>query len=297
MVTSSKRMSHLREHLFVLPGVVFILIFMVFPILYNLYLSFHNVTLMNFKGTHSFIGFQNFATVFRDPLLPIAVKNTFLFATVSVIAKFTIGFVLALFFNREFPGRNAIRSLSLIAYMMPTIITSTIFIFLFSGDYGWINYILRSLGLIQEPILWLGDARTSLLSLILVNVWVSVPFNMVVLLSGLQTLPEHLYEAARIDGANRLKQFAHITLPLLRPTILILLMLNVIYTFKVFDTVYIMTGGGPVNSSTVLPYYAYKLSFITYEFSLGSTVSVIMFGILVVFAAVYLAFIRKEEQM
>src|SRR5690606_2630297 len=130
------------------------------------------------------------------------------------------------------------------------------------------------------PIYWLSDSATALYSTIIANIWVGIPFNMIILLGGLQSLPLHLYEAAKIDGANRWQQFVRITWPLLKPTIYILLMLGIIYTFKVFDLIFMMTGGGPVNASTVFPLYAYRLAFIQFEFSLGATVASFMFLLL-----------------
>ncbi|TDF93195.1 carbohydrate ABC transporter permease [Paenibacillus piri] len=290
------RWSRVSNYTFVLPGVLFMICFLVFPILYNLWISFQNVTLMNLKGDHDFVGFSNYAAMFKDELFRISFRNSAVFTVGSIGLQFVIGFALALFFNRKFPGRDIMRSLMLLAWMLPIVITGTLFKWMFSGDHGIFNHILQTAGLLDKPKFWLTDESTSLLGTVFANIWVGIPFNMVILLSGLQSLPGHLYEAAKIDGASRLNQFAYITLPLLRPTILVLLMLGIIYTFKVFDLIYIMTGGGPVNASTVFPLYAYRLAFTNFEFSLGATVASFMFLILMVLAAGYLWLMRKEEQ-
>ncbi|OQP13037.1 carbohydrate ABC transporter permease, partial [Geobacillus zalihae] len=182
----------------------------------------------------------------------------------------------------------------LIAWMTPIVITATLFKWLFSSDYGIFNYLLMNLGIIDQPIDWLTEKGTALYTTIIANIWIGIPFNMIILLSGLQSLPKELYEAARIDGAGRIRQFVYITLPLMKPTIMILLMLGIIYTFKVFDLIFIMTGGGPVNASTVLPLYAYKLAFIQFDFSSGAVVASIMFIILLLLSSIYLWLIRKE---
>jgi multiple sugar transport system permease protein len=281
---------------FVLPGVSFMVCFLIFPILYNLFISFQNVTLMNLKGEHDFVGWSNYAVMFKDELFRTSFQNSAIFTAGSIAAQFCIGFALALFFNRSFPGRDVMRSLMLLAWMMPIVITATLFKWMFSGDHGIFNHILQTAGLLDKPKFWLSEDNTALLGTVIANIWVGIPFNMVILLSGLQSLPEHLYEAARIDGASRLRQFTNITLPLLRPTILVLIMLGIIYTFKVFDLIYIMTAGGPVNATTVFPLYAYRLAFTNFEFSQGATVASFMFFVLMALASVYLWLVRKEEK-
>ncbi|MGG4047448.1 carbohydrate ABC transporter permease [Paenibacillus favisporus] len=283
------------RYLFVLPVILFLLVFIVFPIVYNLILSFQNVTVYNFKGHHAFAGLASYIKTFKDPVFYTALGNSVLFTVLSLVFQFSIGFALALFFNSSFPGRGLMRSLMLLAWMLPVVITASVFQWMLNGDYGVVNYILQSLGIIHEPHSWLSENGTALLSTIVANIWVGIPFNMIILLSGLQGLPEQLYEAAKLDGAGKMLQFRHITLPLMRPTILILLMLGIINTFKVFDMIFIMTAGGPVNSSNVLPIYAYQLSFTKFQFSQGASVSMIMFAILTVLAVIYLRMSSKEE--
>jgi multiple sugar transport system permease protein len=291
-----RRWKHWSNYMFILPGALFVLCFLVFPIFYNFLLSFQNVTFMNLNGEHEFVGWKNYITIFQDPVFPISFKNSIIFTIGSMIFQFIIGFALALFFNRKFPGSYLMRSLILLGWMMPIVITGTLFKWMLSGDSGVFNHLLLSIGIIEKPISWLIEENTALVGTIIANIWIGVPFNMIIILAGLQGLPKNLYEAAKIDGASRLRQFVHITLPLMRPTILILIMLVIIYTFKVFDLIFVMTGGGPINATTIFPLYAYKLAFTNYELSLGSTVSSIMFCILLIFASIYLWLMRKEEQ-
>jgi len=292
----SKKLKNWTAYLFVIPSIIFICVFMLFPIAYNLIISFQNVTIMNLAGEREFVGWLNYINIFKDVNFTVSLKNSFLFTGLCIVFQFVIGFGFALFFNQKFPGRDLMRSLMLLAWMFPIVITATLFKWMLSNDYGIVNYVLLSIGIIDQPIHWLTESSTSLLGTIIGNVWIGIPFNMIILLSALQALPEDLYEAAKIDGANYLQRFIHITLPLLRPTILILLMLGIVYTFKVFDLIFIMTAGGPVNSSTVLPLYAYQLAFQQFEFSAGAAVASIMFVILSIFAGIYLWMIRKEEQ-
>lgn len=292
----SKSLSKWTSYFFVIPSLVFIGLFMLFPIAYNLIISFQNVTIMNLAGEREFVGLLNYINIFKDINFTVSMKNSFVFTTACLLFQFIIGFAFALFYNQKFPGRDLMRSLMLLAWMLPIVITATLFKWMLSNDYGIINYVLLTIGMIDQPIHWLTEADTSLVGTVIGNVWVGIPFNMIILLSALQSLPDDLYEAAKIDGANRIQRFIHITIPLLKPTILILLMLGIVYTFKVFDLIFIMTAGGPVNSSTVLPLYAYQLAFQKFEFSMGAAVATVMFVILSVFASIYLWMIRKEEQ-
>ncbi|WP_374717303.1 carbohydrate ABC transporter permease [Geobacillus thermodenitrificans] len=282
------------DYFFVIPSLLFIFAFLIFPILYNIIISFQDVTIMNLHGEKNFVGLENYSKVIDSSEFSSSLYNSFKFTLICILFQFIIGFALALFFNINFPGRNIMRSLLLIAWMTPIVITATLFKWLFSSDYGIFNYLLMNLGIIDQPIDWLTEKGTALYTTIIANIWIGIPFNMIILLSGLQSLPKELYEAARIDGAGRIRQFVYITLPLMKPTIMILLMLGIIYTFKVFDLIFIMTGGGPVNASTVLPLYAYKLAFIQFDFSSGAVVASIMFIILLLLSSIYLWLIRKE---
>lgn len=294
-IRRKNRLSVFSNYLFLMPTILFLCIFVLFPMIYNIVLSFQNVNIYNLKGEHSFIGFTNYLTTLKDPVFYTSLENSVIFTVCSIFFQFTIGFALALFFNKKFPGRNLFRSLMLLAWMMPMVITASVFQWMLSGDYGVINYILMQLGIISEPQSWLSNHSTALMMTIVANVWVGIPFNMIILLSGLQGLPEQLYEAAKLDGANRFTQFRNITLPLMKPTILVLMMLGLIYTFKVFEIIFIMTAGGPIHSSTVLPIYAYQLSFTTFEFSQGAAVSMIMVLLLTIIAVFYLRAMNKEE--
>src|SRR5699024_2130129 len=223
-INPEKNKTTLANHFFILPGVVFILAFLIFPLLYNLVLSFKDVTLLNLKSGSKSVGISNYIEIFSDPVFYISLKNTAIFTVASIFFQFVIGFALALGLNKNFPGRNVFRALLLLGWMIPIIITGTIYKWMFSGDTGVFNFILEYLGLIDSSIYWLTSESFALLGVTIANIWIGIPFNMLILLAGLQGLPKQLYEAAKIDGASKLKQFIFITLPLMRPSILILLM-------------------------------------------------------------------------
>lgn len=293
-----KGKTWLTEYSFVAPAFLFLIVFMAYPVLYNFILSIQDVKISNLvSGDAAFCGLQNYIAVFKDPYFKKAFFNTIIFMAVCLSFQFIFGMLLALYYNKDFAGAKWMRAIILVGWMNPVIITGAIFKWLFSGDSGVVNYILMHLGLIQEPVMFLTSPKIALATITLANVWVGIPFNMILLLTGLQSLPTELYEAAAIDGASKPKQFFKITLPLLKPTISILLMMGIIYTFKVFDLIYIMTKGGPARSSQTLPYYSYEQSFQTYKYGRGAAVSMIIFVFIMVFAFFYLRSTKKEEEM
>lgn len=293
MNSSSKK--SLPLYLFVLPAVIFVLCFMIYPIFYNIIVSFQNLTIKNLNVGGSFIGLQNYIEIFQSEKFIIALKNTFIYTITCIFFQVAIGYLLALFFNQEFPFRNFFRSILLFAWMTPLVITGTLFKWLFDVDYGVINHLLINLHIIENPINWLGQNSTALATVIITNIWVGIPFNMILILAALQSLPGEVYEAAKIDGANKLKTFTKITLPLMKPTLFVILVLGIIYTFKVFDIILIMTGGGPVNATQVLPFFGYEQAFVNFNFGTSGAVATIILLILMCISLVYLYLVKKEE--
>jgi multiple sugar transport system permease protein len=184
-----------------------------------------------------------------------------------------------------------------VSYLVPMTVTALLFKFMYSTSGGIINELLMKFNLISQPIGWIIDSKTSMLSVILTNSWVGIPFNMLLLTTGLSNIPYTLYEAAKVDGANVFQRFFKITLPALRPAILSVLVLGFIYTFKVFDLVFVMTNGGPVNSTELMSTFAYKLSFTQFSFSKGATVANVLFAILFCVSLGYLKLIKEDEVM
>lgn len=283
--------------LFILPAFLYMLVFVGYPIISNIILSFQNVTVKNLvKGAKVFIGFANYKELFADDVFQKAMINTLLFTVVCLIFQFIIGFALALIFNKRFSFAKPVRGLLMIPWMMPMTITALIFKFMFSTNVGIINYILRSLGVIGENIEWLTNPHTAMIAVIAANIWIGIPFNTILISTGLTTIPQELYESASIDGANSSQKFIRITLPLLRSTIESVLVLGFIYTFKVYDLVYVMTEGGPVNSTHLLSTYSYKLSFDMFQYSQGSAVANVLFVILLLVGILYMKITMKGEE-
>ena len=282
--------------LFVLPAFLYMLIFVGYPILNNIVLSFQDVTAFNLvDGERKFIWFENYVTIFQDSVFRKSLFNTLLFTVCCLVVQFLIGFALAVFFSKKFTFAKPIRGILLVPWMIPITVTALIFKLLFATDVGVLNYILKSLHLISENIEWLTTPNTAMFALICANVWIGIPFNMILISTGLTTISKELYESASIDGATKVQSFFRITLPLLRPTIESVLILGFIYTFKVYDLVYVMTSGGPVNSTHMLSTYSYKLSFEMFQYSKGSAVANVLLVILMIVGIFYIKATNEEE--
>jgi len=283
--------------LFVLPALIYMLIFIGYPIIYNIILSFQDVTVKNLvRGDKYFIGLNNYIDLFKDDVFTQSIINTLIYTVSCLILQFIIGFALALLFKNKFTTAKPIRGFSMIPWMVPITITALIFKFMFSTDVGLINNALRALGLIQQNIDWLTSTSTAMIVIIFANVWIGIPFNMILISAGLTTIPGELFESAAIDGASRSQQFFKITLPMLKPTIQSLLILGFIYTFKVFDLVYVMTGGGPVNSTQMMSTYSYKQSFELFKYSKGAAAANVLLVILMIFSLIYVKFAYRDEK-
>jgi multiple sugar transport system permease protein len=259
-------------------------------------MSLHDVNVSTFLGGNEpWVGPANYRTLFDDPAFWKAVRLSVVFTAGSIVFQFAIGFLLALLFSRPFPGSNVMRSMLLLGWLLPTIVSGSIYRWMLDGDFGVINYALKTLGLIDENTYWLIDVKTALAGTILANIWVGIPFNMLLLLAGLNQISPTLYEAASIDGATAWRRFWDITLPLMRPVSLSIILLGLIYTFKVFDLIYVMTRGGPVDATTVLPIYTYQLTFQFFRFGEGAAAATVLLVGLLGVAVAYLWFSRHEE--
>lgn len=281
--------------LFTLPALIYMLALIGYSLIYNIILSFKNMNVRTFKGGNSvFVGLDNYIDLFKDPVFLMVLKNTFIFTIACLVIQFTFGLILALLFSKKFPLSGVIRGLLLVSYMLPMSVSGLLWRNMYGLD-GVFNTILMSLGIIRQPIEWIVSTKTALLSLIITNSWIGIPFNMLLMTTGLTNISKEVYEAAEVDGATKWKRFRYITAPLLKPAALSSVMLVFIYTFRAFDLMFIMTGGGPLHSTDVLGTLSYSYSFTQYKFSLGAATAVVLFAILFVVGLIYLRLTTKEE--
>lgn len=260
-----------------------------YPIVNGLYLSLTNTSLITQEN--EFSGFSNYVQLWGDAQFWNAWWHTMWFTTASTILETVIGLGMALILCEAFKGRGLVRAAMLVPWAMPTVVTSKMFGWLFDGQNGIINYILSQAGLIDQNVNWYGSPDTAMTTIIIADVWKTTPFMALLLLTGLQTVSNSLIEAARMDGAKGWITFWHIRLPLLMPTLLIAGLFRALDAFRVFDLVYVLTGGGPADSTETLSTLSYKVLFSTLQFGYGSAVSTAMFvteGIIAIVFCLYL---------
>lgn len=281
------RGTRLREkaagYAFTMPAVLFVVLLVIYPLGYNVLLSFKNVTLRNFNGKQDFIGLQNYIQLFGDKVFRRAVVNTLVFTVASIAFQMIIGFFLALLFSKSFPLCNLARGLLMVCWLIPVMSFATLFKWIFAGnESGILNYFMLRIGLIQKPISWLTNGTTAMVALILANIWRGVPFNMMLISSGMTTIPGDIYDACKVDGVSKWNEILHVTIPLLKPTLVSTVTLGFVYTFKAFDLIYVMTNGGPLNMTQVLATLSYKYTFNDFNFSIGAAAADVMLLILMV---------------
>ena len=281
---------------FIAPVVIYLLVFYAYPLGRNIELSVRDYTVRSFvDGTAPFVGFANYIAIFTNPTFGPALLNTALFVLVSIAFQFTIGLALAVFFFRHFPLSGVLRALFLVPWLLPLLVSASAWSWMMNSDSGVINAFLEAVGIGQ--INWLTSPHWSLIAVLIANIWIGIPFNLVILYSGLQAIPGDVYEAASLDGANGWQKFWRITFPLLRPVSAITLLLGLVYTLKVFDIIWIMTRGGPADSSTTFAIWAYRLGFgsLIPDFSPAAAVGNLLIVVALVFGLVYIRTQRRLD--
>ncbi len=270
------------------------LVFTVFALIFAFYLTFHEWSII--EPEKPFVGLQNYRDMVVDESYLRSVANTFYFTGASVPLTMFFGLLVALLLNLPLRARGLLRTLYFLPFVTPFVVVAIIWKWLYNGDFGLFNYYLLQLHVINTPLRFLADKNLAMPSVIVMSVWAGVGFSMVVFLAALQAIPDQLYEAARVDGANAFEQLRYITIPMLRPTTLFLLVIGIIGSFQVFTQIFIMTNGGPVERTTTMVYYIYQSGFKFYEFGYASTLAFGLFALLFVFTLIQLRLYRQAEQ-
>lgn len=274
--------------LLVLPALLSVFLLWLYPLCYSFYLSFHKTTFKEGKLSLEFIGLNNYLNALSSKELWDAFLRTFYFMVTSVGLELLVAIGVALLLNEEFKGRGIVRTLILLPWALMTLVYAQTWRWIYNGSYGVLNAILKELGIIQTYINWLGDRTTAMNAVILSDIWEMTPLMVLLLLAGLQSIPDELYEASKIDGASTWKRFRHITLPLLKPSILVTVTLRLIHTFKVFDAIYVLTRGGPGGSTTVIMFHIYNETFKFSDFGYGAALSYIALIFFIMLAIAYI---------
>ncbi|GAA4417366.1 sugar ABC transporter permease [Georgenia halophila] len=286
----------LANHLFLSPAVVFVLLTVIYPLLYNIAQSFFDVGLREVtQGGASWVGLDNYADQFGRPEFWHAFRISLVYSFGTVALTFAMGLGMALLFRKPFQGGTAMRALILLAWVLPTVVSANVWRWLLDGSYGLLNAVLRELELIHGDVFWLGEPNTAVLAVIVATAWSFGPLAMILLSAGLQGIPQNLYEAARIDGASPWQQFRSLTFPLLRPVSLTTALLVFIFTFKTFDTIFLMTGGGPGGATEILPVYAYNEAFEYSRFDTAAVATTTLLVVPIAMSILYFRALRSEE--
>jgi multiple sugar transport system permease protein len=283
--------TRLAPYLFIAPNLLLFSVFVFFPLLYAAYISVHQWSLID---TPEFVAAKNYTRLLSDGQFWQSLQNTLVYSIATVPTSLFLGLMLAIGLNRQLAARSLLRSLYFLPVVVSSVATAVIAAWLFNDNYGVINAMLKNVGI--GPVAWLSTPQWALPSIILTTLWVRIGFCMVVYLAALQSISPSYYEAARMDGASRLQQFRFVTWPLLRPTTFLLLILNVIYSFQVFDLIFVMTGGGPGFSTTMIVQYIYQAAFASGEMGYASAMGMVLFVLILLFTLIQWRINRRTEQ-
>jgi multiple sugar transport system permease protein len=297
---SPRRLSGWRRHqfagsLFLTPAIAYLLFAFALPIVYNVMLSFEQTspaTIAHFTAPYA--GLANYRFVLHDPTSRAAIVHTFEFTAGSLLGQFVIGFALALLFSLRFPGRTIARSLIIVPWLLPLIVTGVIFRFMFQAEGGAINQLLIDVGLAHHPIQWLNDPHLAMWTILVANIWLGVPFFTLLLYSALQDVPVEVKEAALIDGAGPWQRLRLVIVPIILPVIEVTLLLGFVFTVKVFDLVIGLTGGGPANATQLITTWSYNLSFQVFSFGEGAALNNVLLVLALICSPLYLLLSRGQ---
>ncbi len=271
-----------------LPALLAILLIAIFPLAWTAWESLHLHDLrMPWRG-RPFVGVQNYVELLGDSRFWSSFGNTVFFTAVTVLLELVLGMILALALDQTFRGRGMVRTAVLLPWAIPTVVSALVWRFLFEGRTGIVNVTLTDVGLLDEPVIWFSGAATAWVPVILADVWKTTPFVTLLLLAGLQNIDPDYHEAARIDGAGPWRRFREITLPLLKPAILVALVFRTLDAFRVFDLIYVLTGGGPGTATEPLSLFAFDALIQHLRFGYGSAISMVVFAVSFVLALLYI---------
>lgn len=287
-------MKRSTPYLLLAPALVFTGFILLYPLIQNLLNSVMHVTLAQKAGV--WIGLGNYSNVLSDPLFWLSFRNTIAYAVAGTAASLLLGLGFALLLNARVGKFNDIMGfLYSIPWVVSPVVAGFAWKWLLNDSFGILNEWLTSWGIVREDINWLGDPHTALVCVAIARIWQFYPFAMVMFLAGLQCIPQEQYEAAEVDGATPLRKFFHITLPNLRYVTSVLLLLGVIWSFNDFNMVFVMTRGGPINSSMVLPVLVREYSFVYFDIGKGSALSILVFAMLFLLSFLYLRTLTRRD--
>ena len=279
------------------PGTLVIFGVLLIPILFALYMSFNKITFKGADTIYTFVGISNFTDLItNDPWFVDSLITTIIFTILTVVAEIVLGIGIAVVLNKKFFGRGFVRGLMILPWAMPTVVNAVMWKWIFNADFGAANALLMNMGLISENVNWLGTPTMAFFSVLMANIWKETPYVVLLTIAAFSTIPDGLYEAASIDGASGWKQFWQITMPLIKPVVLILIITKTIWAFQTFDLIAIMTSGGPENATNLLSYYIHRTAFKMNRFGSAAAMSYSLSIVCFVLTYIYIkVFLGKEN--
>jgi len=292
---SARTRKLLVGYCYLLPAVLCMLATVVVPIGLAIKMSLYNDILYK-PQDYKFIWFGNYLRLVDDPVFWLSLWNSVVWVFGSVILQFIAGFAAALLLHQAFRGRALVRTLTLLPWIIPGVVVGLIWEWLYQPNYGVINDLLLRAGWMQDRVAWLSSPDLAMGAVIFTNVWRGIPFFTIMLLAGLQAIPDELYEAAHVDGAGVVSRFWHITVPLLRPIIVVATATRIIWTFNYADLIFVMTGGGPANATQITSTYTLMQAYSVLDFGYAAALSVVLLLVMLAFTAAYLKITRGVEE-
>jgi multiple sugar transport system permease protein len=283
-----KRREAVAGLLFVLPALAAFTVLILYPFVQSLWMAFNEFTLMTPEP--AFVGLANFRTIIEDGRIAGTLAVTAMFVALATTATVGFGLTWALILNQRFSGVALLRSISLVPWVLPSVVTASIWAWILNGNFGLLNALLLTLGVIRQPIVWLADGTGAMLAVVAAKTWASVPVAMLFFLAALQSVEREQVEAARLDGANNLRLVRHVVIPHIRPTVIVVVVLQAMGNLQTFDVIYALTGGGPVRATTVLSIEVYRQAFQNWDTGIACAIGVIW---LLTIAPLALAYLRR----
>lgn len=304
--TKSKKL-HLKEYSFrqnlngyilIAPAVIAIILLSVYPLLQGIWISFLNydMTKANSAAFGTFAGLKNYHVIFSNSKYQNAVANSVVWTLVNIVAQLVLSMVIALVLNERLRGRGLFRTIALLPWAIPAAISALTFSALYDTKIGIFNVILIKLGILDEGFSFLGNIQTAMPAVILANVWKSTPFLMIFILAALQGVSYDMYESASIDGAGKLKRFLYVTLPNIKEPMAVAVILNVISIFNNFNAIWLLTQGGPLDSTEIMYTYAYRQAFVNHKFGYAAATSVVIFIVIAILTVIYVKMIASDRK-
>lgn len=285
-------MKRLMPYFFIGPALLALVALVVYPLLYGVYISFFKTNLAN---KWDFVGLKNYISVFSDGVFVKQLGVTLKFTAIVVLAHFIIGIFLAMLLNQSRPGITFFRTILVLPWLMPEVVIALIFKWIMNPLYGLLNYGLQLLGLSEGGVSWLGDTRYAFISVVVVCIWKGYPLVMVNALAALQSVSNDIYEAAKVDGANKIQTFFRIILPSIKPVLATTLILDTVWWFKHYTIVYLMTKGGPGSDTSIVSIEIYKQAFDYFNFGKAASMSVVVFFVCLIISKLYRRFLDNED--